>query len=140
MPCHSAVTTSASATEAYLRNRKSSVFNDFRPDPGSIRLPPAPSKARSVCMDATKPYKFIGFGAMEVTKPYKFIGFGAMEVTKPYKFIGFGGHGCHPSRDVRTTTVGATPCQGSATEASGAVGERPSLGSLTPGLVLAFGA
>ncbi len=27
---------------------------------------------------------------MEVTKPYKFIGFGAMEVTKPYKFIGFG--------------------------------------------------
>ncbi len=27
---------------------------------------------------------------MEVTKPYKFIGFGAMEVTKPYKFIRFG--------------------------------------------------
>ena len=27
---------------------------------------------------------------MEVTKPYTFIGFGAMEVTKPYKFIGFG--------------------------------------------------
>ncbi len=41
-------------------------------------------------MEVTKPYKFIGFGAMEVTKPYKFIGFGAMEVTKPYKFIGFG--------------------------------------------------
>ncbi len=38
----------------------------------------------------TKPYKFIGFGAMEVTKLYKFIGFGAMEVTKPYKFIGCG--------------------------------------------------
>ncbi len=38
----------------------------------------------------TKPYKFIGFGAMEVTKPHKFIGFGAMEVTKPYQFIGFG--------------------------------------------------
>jgi hypothetical protein len=35
----------------------------------------------------TKPYKFIGFGAMDVTKPYKFIGFGAMDVTKPYKFI-----------------------------------------------------
>ncbi len=32
-------------------------------------------------MDVTKPYKFIGFGAMDVTKPYKFIGFGAMEVT-----------------------------------------------------------
>ena len=41
-------------------------------------------------MEVTKPYKFIGFGAMEVTKPYKFIGFGAMEVTKPYEFIGFG--------------------------------------------------
>ena len=25
-------------------------------------------------MDATKPYKFIGFGAMDATKPYKFIG------------------------------------------------------------------
>ena len=41
-------------------------------------------------MAVTKPYKFIGFGAMDVTKPYKFIGFGAMDVTKPYKFIGFG--------------------------------------------------
>ncbi len=40
--------------------------------------------------DVTKPYKFIGFGAMDVTKPYKFIGFGALYVTKPYKFIGFG--------------------------------------------------
>jgi hypothetical protein len=29
-------------------------------------------------MDVTKPYKFIGFGAMDVTKPCKFIGFGAM--------------------------------------------------------------
>ena len=27
---------------------------------------------------------------MYVTKPYKFIGFGAMDVTKPYKFIGCG--------------------------------------------------
>ncbi len=26
----------------------------------------------------TKPYEFIGFGAMDVTKPYEFIGFGAM--------------------------------------------------------------
>ncbi len=32
-------------------------------------------------MDVTKPYEFIGFGAMNVTKPYKFIGFGAMAVT-----------------------------------------------------------
>ncbi len=38
----------------------------------------------------TKPYKFIGFGAMDATKPYEFIGFGAMDATKPYKFIGFG--------------------------------------------------
>ena len=42
-------------------------------------------------MDATKPYTFIGFGAMDATKPYKFIGFGAMDATKPYKFMEFGG-------------------------------------------------
>ncbi len=30
-------------------------------------------------MDFTKPYEFIGFGAMEVTKPCEFTGFGAME-------------------------------------------------------------
>ncbi len=41
-------------------------------------------------MDVTKPYDFIGFGAMDVTKPYEFTGFGAVDVTKPYKFIGFG--------------------------------------------------
>ena len=34
-------------------------------------------------MEVTKPYEFIGFGAVEVTKPYEFIGFGAVEVTKP---------------------------------------------------------
>ncbi len=28
-------------------------------------------------MDATKPYEFIGFGAMDATKPYEFIGCGA---------------------------------------------------------------
>ena len=32
-------------------------------------------------MDVTKPYEFIGFGAMDVTKPYRFKGFGAMDVT-----------------------------------------------------------
>jgi hypothetical protein len=37
----------------------------------------------------TKPYKFIGLGAMDAAKTYKFIGFGAMDVAKPYKFIGF---------------------------------------------------
>ena len=38
----------------------------------------------------TKPYEFIGFGAMYVTKPYGFIGCGAMYVTKTYEFICFG--------------------------------------------------
>ncbi len=33
-------------------------------------------------MDVTKPYKFIGIGAMDVTKPYKFIGFGAISPTQ----------------------------------------------------------
>jgi hypothetical protein len=41
-------------------------------------------------MDATKPYEFIGFGAMDAAKPYEFIGFGAMDAAKPYEFIGFG--------------------------------------------------
>ncbi len=41
-------------------------------------------------MDGTKPYKFMGFGAMDGTKLYKFIRFGAMDGTKPYKFIRFG--------------------------------------------------
>ncbi len=51
---------------------------------------PRPTLAWSLESGSTKPYKFLGFGAMEVTKPYEFIGFGAMYVTKPYKFIGFG--------------------------------------------------
>ncbi len=42
-------------------------------------------------MDVAKPSEFIGFGATDVTKPYEFIGFAAMDVTKPYTFIGFGG-------------------------------------------------
>ena len=37
-------------------------------------------------MAVTKPYKFIGFGAMAVTKPYNFIGFGAMAVTVHWQF------------------------------------------------------
>ncbi len=36
-------------------------------------------------MDATKPYEFIGFGAMDAAKPYEFIGFGAMDAAKPYE-------------------------------------------------------
>ena len=49
-------------------------------------------------MDVTKPYEFIGFGAMDVTKPYEFIWFGAMDVTKPCKFIGFGANGRVPGK------------------------------------------
>jgi hypothetical protein len=41
-------------------------------------------------MDVTKPYEFIGFGAMDVTNSYKSIRFGAMDVTNPYEFTGFG--------------------------------------------------
>jgi hypothetical protein len=41
-------------------------------------------------MDVTKPFEFIGSGAMDVTKPYEFIRSGAMDVTKPYEFIGLG--------------------------------------------------
>jgi hypothetical protein len=41
-------------------------------------------------MDVTKPYEFIGFGAMDVHQTCEFIGCGAMDVTKPYEFIGFG--------------------------------------------------
>ncbi len=50
--------------------------------------------------DVTKPYEFIGFGAMDVTKPYTFIRLGAMDVTKQYKFIGFDGFrsDAHPRR------------------------------------------
>ena len=39
-------------------------------------------------MDATKPYEFIGFGAMDATKPYEFIGFGAMDAPEPYELPG----------------------------------------------------
>jgi hypothetical protein len=34
-------------------------------------------------MDVTKPYEFIGFGAMDVAKPSKLIGFGAMDSSGP---------------------------------------------------------
>ncbi len=36
-------------------------------------------------MDVTKPYEFIGFGAVDVPRPYEAIGFGAMDVTRPYE-------------------------------------------------------
>ncbi len=36
----------------------------------------------------SKPYEFIGLGAMDVTKPYRFILFGDIHGPKPYKFVG----------------------------------------------------
>ncbi len=48
-------------------------------------------------MDVTKPYKFIGFGAIHSPNTYKFIGLGAIHGPKTYKFIGFGAiHGPIP--------------------------------------------
>jgi hypothetical protein len=44
-------------------------------------------RLRNKCQ--TKPYEFIGFGAVDVTKSYKFICFGDIHGPKPYKFIGF---------------------------------------------------
>ncbi len=38
---------------------------------------------KDLSIDATKPYRFIRFGAVDVTKPYRFIRLGAMDVTKP---------------------------------------------------------
>ncbi len=60
-------------------------------------------------MDVTKPYKFIGCEAMDATKPYKLIGFGAMDATKPYKFIGFGAMdaSCRPGRPILRPFRGA---------------------------------
>ncbi len=51
-------------------------------------------------MDVTKPYEFIGFGAMDVTKPDEFIGFWAMDVTNPYEFIRFGSSPSAPQPNV----------------------------------------
>ncbi len=43
-------------------------------------------------MDATKPYEFIGFGAMDVTKTYEFIWFGAMDVRHSESFGSWSKH------------------------------------------------
>ncbi len=49
-------------------------------------------------------------GPIEVTKPYRFIGFGAMDVTKPYKFIGFlGSKRTSPSPKTHGRKWGAKP-------------------------------
>ena len=44
-------------------------------------------------MEASKPYKFIGFGAVEATKT-KCIWLGAMDATKPIIYSVWG-RGCH---------------------------------------------
>ncbi len=42
---------------------------------------------------------------MDVTKPYEFIGFGAMGVTKPYEFIGFGASAAKQKNELRGSIV-----------------------------------
>ncbi len=49
----------------------------------STRWCPPPS------VDVTKPYEFMGFGAIDVTKPFKSIRFGAIDVAKPHESIWF---------------------------------------------------
>ena len=45
--------------------------------PGALETPNGVPETPGICSwDVTKPYKFIGFGAMDATKPYKFIRFG----------------------------------------------------------------
>ncbi len=60
-------------------------------------------------MDVTKPYKFIGFGAIDVTKPYKFIGFGAIDALgqRPFNFERSGGGVGNPAQapSANETTV-----------------------------------
>ncbi len=58
--------------------------------PCAFRCRALPTTIAQARVDVTKPYEFIGFGAMDVTKPCELVGFGAMDVTKPYEFIGFG--------------------------------------------------
>ncbi len=52
---------------------------------------------------------------MEVTKPYEFIGLGAMDVTKPYQFYRFWGHGLPPEaflKDQENPRLGQTRVPG----------------------------
>ncbi len=51
----------------------------------------------------SKPFEFIGFGAMDVTKSYKSIWFGDIHGPKPYEFTGF-----------RWTFISQTPVVGPA--------------------------
>ncbi len=68
-----------------------SVFKEAFLFPGGPELRTKPYEFIGFgAIDVTKPYEFIGFGAIDVTKPYEFIGFGAIDVTKPYEIIGFG--------------------------------------------------
>jgi hypothetical protein len=47
---------------------------------------------------------------MDVTKPYTFIGFGAMDVTRPNKSIGFRGYFRHPPRGLQHPRPPAFSC------------------------------
>ncbi len=46
------------------------------PGPAGAPGTPGAAPARKRVQVATKPYEFIGFGAMDVTKPHEFIGLG----------------------------------------------------------------
>ncbi len=69
--------------------------------------------------DVTKPYKFIGFGAIDVTKPYKFIGFGAGE----YPTSGRQSQP-EPSLEVESVPAGAGPPAGKASRSKAVVHDR----------------
>ncbi len=59
------------------------VWPALVPDPA---VPGTPDTSRT--RGPSKPYGFIGFGAMDVTKPYECIWLGDISDAKPYAFIG----------------------------------------------------
>ncbi len=80
---------------------------------------------------------------MDVTKPYKYIGLGAMDVTKPYTFIGFGpwrtsGRGPGPLGEV---SGGVPEAPGEAPEARGSPLKAPreSPGAPVPSCDISWG-
>ncbi len=55
-------------------------------------------------MDVTKPYEFLGLGAMDVTKPYEFIGLGALAVGRALPWTRWGCPAGAPPRPRNPTT------------------------------------
>ncbi len=49
----------------------------------------AQQKSRVRSKRPSKPYEFIGLGAMSVIKPFKFVWFGDIRGRKPFEFIGW---------------------------------------------------